>query len=116
MENTSEDSFYLIAHNNSHYVPYKKRNLKSGAYGYELLPEGYGNNPSMAEYTEDVAHLIKRVVVDKWLVRAKVLNGPQQTKGNSVGLPGPEHPTRKRIRTYWISSKLQHLTIPASDI
>lgn len=116
MEKTSVDSFYLIAHNDCHYVPYKKRNLKTGAYGYELLPEGNGNNPSAAEYTEDVGYLIKRVVVDKWLVRAKALSGPQKNQPNSVGLSGPEHPTRRLIRAYWISPKLQHLTIPASDI
>lgn len=116
MEKTSIDSFYLIAKNGSHYVPYKKRNIKSGAYGYELLKEGNGNKPDTAEYTEDVSYMIKRVVIDLWLVRAKPLSGPQEAQPNSVGLSSPQHPRRRRIHTYWIAPKLQHLTNPASDI
>jgi len=106
MEKTSVDSFYLIANNDSRYVPYKKRNKKSGAYGYELLPVGNGNNPNAAEYTEDIGYLIKKVISDGWLVRAKVLSGPQKNQRNSVGMPGPQYPGRKLIRSYWISPKL----------
>ncbi|BCK74693.1 hypothetical protein AA0242T_2790 [Acetobacter aceti NRIC 0242] len=54
MMNTSENIFYLIGSDGSRYVPYKKENRKNGKYGYEILPSGYGNDPSRAEYTEDV--------------------------------------------------------------
>lgn len=110
MSGTSEAHFYLIGSDGARYVPFKKRNGDDGRYGYEILPVGLGNNPSSAEYTEDINVLVQRVVLDGLLVRAKVMGGAQDGQSNSVGLPELR---RKKIRGYWLAPGLRHLVAGA---
>ena len=110
MMNTSENIFYLIGSDGSRYVPYKKENRKNGKYGYEILPSGYGNDPSRAEYTEDVEQLVRKVVMEGLLVRSRVVGGMQDGQSNSVGLPSAR---RRTIKGYWLTPNLRYLTAGA---
>lgn len=111
MSGASQSRFYLIGFDGSRYVPFKKGNDADGRYGYEILPVGYGNDPSRAEYTEDIELLVRRIVLDGLLVRAQVDGGQQDGQSNSVGLPGPR---RKKIRGYWLAPELRHLVAGAA--
>ncbi|MGY0611251.1 hypothetical protein [Luteimonas sp. A501] len=103
MSGTSEAEFYLIDVDGNRRVPFKQRNRADGRFGYSILPSGKGNDPSTGEYTEDVARLIQRVVLDGQLVRAKVVGGNKDGQVNSVGVE------RRVIRGYWVAPSLRHL-------
>lgn len=103
MNETSEADFYLIDSDGHRRVPVKQRNETNRRYGFPILPPGKGNDPSSAEYTEDISRLVQRVVLDGQLVRAVVLGGKHDGQRNSVGLG------RRSIEGYWLAPHLRHL-------
>ena len=103
MNESSEADFYLIDTDGHRRVPIKQRNTTDRRYGFSILPSGKGNEPSAGEYTEDIARLVRRVVLDGQLVRARVVGGEKNGQLNSVGLG------RKAIKDYWLAPHLRHL-------
>lgn len=108
MSETSESFFFLIDTDGHRRIPFKQQNRTDRRYGYSILPVGKGNNPSAGEYTEDPIRLVKRVVLDNQLVRAKVVGGKQDGQPNTVGLG------RQAIRGYWLAPHLRHLVAGAA--
>lgn len=95
----SEDSefvFFLIDKDGHRRIPQKIR-AEHGPYGYALHPEGKGNDPKAAHYTEDLKQLVQDVVLHGRGVRAKVKSGPQKGQSNTVGL------AKKSIAGYWLA-------------
>jgi len=103
MSETSESQFYMVDVDGNRRVPFKQRNRADGRFGFSILPPGKGNDPSAAEYTEDVTTLIRRVVLDRQLVRARIVGGEHHGQINSVGLG------RREVHDYWIAPQLRHL-------
>lgn len=103
MNETSEAEFYLIDSDGHRRVPVKQRNDTDRRYGFSILPPGKGNDPSSAEYTEDISRLVRRVVLDGQLVRAIVIGGKGDGQCNSVGVG------RRAVKGYWLAPHLQHL-------
>ncbi|GAB3346273.1 hypothetical protein [Marilutibacter aestuarii] len=110
MTDTSEAEFYLIDTDGNRRIPFKQRNREDGRYGFSILPPGKGNDPSSAEYTEDVEDLIRRVVLDRQFVRARVDGGAHDGQPNTVGLG------RRRVHDYWIAPHLSHLVSGVADV
>lgn len=110
MNDTSERDFYLIDADGQRRVPIKQRNSTDGRYGYSILTPGKGNDPSSGEYTEDIERLVRRVVLDGRLVRAKVVGGKKDGQVNSVGLG------RIAVVGYWLAPHLRFLVGDVASI
>lgn len=82
---TSELEFFLIDAAGNRRIPYKIK-AAHGPYGYAIHPEGKGNDPKAARYTEDLKELVQAVVLHGQGVRAKVKAGPQKGQSNTVSL------------------------------
>ena len=93
---TSELDFFLIDEEGNRRIPYKI-NAEHGPYGFAIHPEGKGNDPKAARYTEDLKELVQAVVLHGKGVRAKVKSGPKKGQNNTVGLG------KRSIRGYWLA-------------
>ncbi len=70
----TDSEFVLIADNGDRLYPYKKHQKVTGRYGYALTGPGEKDRNGQGTYTEDLAFVIRRVVIDGWKVRAKTVD------------------------------------------
>lgn len=105
---TSELEFFLIDAAGNRRVPYKIK-ADHGPYGYAVHPEGKGNDPKAARYTEDLRELVQAVVLHGQGVRAKVKAGPQKGQSNTVSL------AKRTVSGYWLA-KSKHEWVDGASV
>lgn len=91
--------FALVANDGDTVFPYKKRERKSGRYGFAISPPGKRDRDGEADYVEDIETVIRKVVFEGYGVRSKSGRRP----GNTLHIGGTA------VKGYKISAALRHL-------
>ena len=94
-----DERFALITDTGEVMYPYVKTQKQTGRTGFALSTSESPDRHGGGEYTMDLGTVIRRVVFDGWLVRAKTRGGP----GNSVGIG------KRAIHCYWVAPEFRAL-------
>ena len=94
-----DERFALITDTGEVMYPYLKTQRQTGRTGFALSTSESPDRHGGGEYTMDLGTVIRRVVFDGWLVRARTPGGP----GNSVGIG------KRAIHRYWVAPEFREL-------
>jgi hypothetical protein len=94
-----DERFALITDTGEVMYPYVKNQKQTGRTGFALSTSESPDRHGGGEYTMDLGTVIRRVVFDGWLVRARTPGGP----GNSVGIG------KRAIHRYWVAPEFREL-------
>jgi hypothetical protein len=94
-----DNRFALVTDTGEVMYPYVKTQKQTGRTGFALSTSESPDRHGGGEYTMDLGAVIRRVVFDGWLVRAKTPGGP----GNSVGIG------KRAIHRYWVAPEFREL-------
>lgn len=99
-----DKSFAIVADDGTIRYPYKKGERASGKYGFAISKPGDRDAHGGAEYTDDLAVVVRRVVLDGWKVRASTVDG---SKKGSIGVG------KLRAQKYWVAPSLSSIVASA---
>lgn len=97
-------NFAIVADDGSIRYPYKKEERATRRFGFAISKPGSRDAHGGAEYTDDLAEVVRRVVLDGWKVRASTSDG---AKKGSIGVG------KLRAHEYWVAPSLRPIVASA---
>jgi hypothetical protein len=100
---TLDRRFALLAADGDVLFPVMKSQKVTQRFGFALSTADNPDRSGGGVYTEDLNEVIRRVVIDRWLVRVRTAPESGKLRQGSMGLG------KVAISAYWVAPELRHI-------